>query len=1034
MFTINQSDMPVLPHRHALLVLDLQNDLVSPGCLLPVERPEDLVGNIMNLASEFRDNGKVVWVRSQFESHRSINTGAAASEDVITNAEFPVAPNDTGAAADEGSGKGSGNLNVNLKDGQDSAEFEAAPYTRTLDEEETFLTVVNGTKPKIMVPLSTGSNYCTASVPFIKPSNDIFFSKSHYSAFKTGSLLQALRGQFVTELYICGALTNISIFATAMDAAMYGYHITLVSDCCGYRSQARHDEALRRLEEATGCDIFTAAEVLEQRRSSREKKQPRDVGPANSGRDTKGFRQTLSTMRNSHGSSSRTSRGSTSSPSKVTSASTRERTSHKPIDTPASSVSQPQAQPVTSKNNPQIPKGFIEVEDEYVADGLKQSAPITARVREASICFDEDNATHESSNAILVADEDDSYDLPPVLIKHEKPLRVLNKVKVRSRVAKTSHNHSSEASMRSDPPSDTTLAAATEALEAMSLSNGKGPDAISLKMNANNSKEETEPGTMVDPTSGVLAGTRAHQSPSVSQISVGYGSSKPASDSKVDPVTVQDKEENTLCEGDTKIIENLLDEAEAATVFERIRNEVQWQNMSHLGGEVPRLVAVQGEANLDGSIPVYRHPSDESPPLLSFTKAVSEVKHEVERALGHKVNHCLIQLYRDGTDYISEHSDKTLDIDPNSYIANVSLGATRTMTFRTKRPRRDASSKEFEPSLRQTERALLPHNSLCRMGLATNSKWLHSIRADKRRLAEKSPGELSYNGQRISLTFRLISTFLTSDFTHIYGQGATSKTAEAPSLILHGQSHREHAEAMIMAFGIENQSSYFDWNKVYGTGFDILHMTNTTRLFLSPSDSIANLKIRLMLHEYNVPYTIAFASVPDLRKDGNMHIADFEALPIRFVDNNNERTCIDGDTAIAVYIETFYGPGSEREAISRRSFAKELTRMERANYLKSLWQAKQMDATFFRKTLRAWNSYAEEEQDGFIAGKTLGLADYSLWPVLREVVKNWGWEKIKGEEEIALPALKRYCERMGEKESVIALLKELETEKKSVME
>jgi alkylated DNA repair dioxygenase AlkB len=41
----------------------------------------------------------------------------------------------------------------------------------------------------------------------------------------------------------------------------------------------------------------------------------------------------------------------------------------------------------------------------------------------------------------------------------------------------------------------------------------------------------------------------------------------------------------------------------------------------------------------------------------------------------------LIQLYRTGADYISEHSDKTIDVVRGSRIVNVSLGARRTMTL-----------------------------------------------------------------------------------------------------------------------------------------------------------------------------------------------------------------------------------------------------------------------------------------------------------------------------------------------------------------
>ncbi|AUX47320.1 uncharacterized protein SOCE26_088380 [Sorangium cellulosum] len=77
--------------------------------------------------------------------------------------------------------------------------------------------------------------------------------------------------------------------------------------------------------------------------------------------------------------------------------------------------------------------------------------------------------------------------------------------------------------------------------------------------------------------------------------------------------------------------------------------------------EVPRLVAIQGERAPDGAVPLYRHPADEQPELRAFTPAVDRIRREVERRVGHPLNHCLLQLYRTGRDWISEHSDKTLD-------------------------------------------------------------------------------------------------------------------------------------------------------------------------------------------------------------------------------------------------------------------------------------------------------------------------------------------------------------------------------------
>jgi alkylated DNA repair dioxygenase AlkB len=232
---------------------------------------------------------------------------------------------------------------------------------------------------------------------------------------------------------------------------------------------------------------------------------------------------------------------------------------------------------------------------------------------------------------------------------------------------------------------------------------------------------------------------------------------------------------------------------------------------------VPRLVAVQGEVAADGSFPIYRHPADETPALLPFSPTVEAIRRHVEQTLNHPVNHVLIQHYRSGADYISEHSDKTIDVVPGSKIVNVSLGAQRAMTLRTKR---DAAQAEDEG--RVSARVPLPHNSMFVMGLETNRKWLHSVRTDKRPEKTKSAEERFENGERISLTFRRIGTFLSADQTHIYGQGAKGKTKEDATPVVNGGPE---AAELLSAFGHENQSSGFDWQSGYGAGFDVLHFT-----------------------------------------------------------------------------------------------------------------------------------------------------------------------------------------------------------------
>lgn len=128
----------------------------------------------------------------------------------------------------------------------------------------------------------------------------------------------------------------------------------------------------------------------------------------------------------------------------------------------------------------------------------------------------------------------------------------------------------------------------------------------------------------------------------------------------------------------------------------------------------------------------------------------------------------------------------------------------------------DAESAESRPS----QRIPLPHNSMFVMGPETNKKWLHGINHDNRPLHMKNEAEQQEAGERISLTFRHIGTYLTKDSSKIYGQGAKAKAKEKARPVVNGT---QQAADLIWAFGKENGRSDFNWNRAYGVGFDVLH-------------------------------------------------------------------------------------------------------------------------------------------------------------------------------------------------------------------
>ncbi|KAF1809654.1 hypothetical protein P152DRAFT_364297, partial [Eremomyces bilateralis CBS 781.70] len=264
-------------------------------------------------------------------------------------------------------------------------------------------------------------------------------------------------------------------------------------------------------------------------------------------------------------------------------------------------------------------------------------------------------------------------------------------------------------------------------------------------------------------------------------------------------------------------------------IFSRLCAEVRWQRMFHATGEVPRLVCVQGISQDDGSHPIYRHPSDHVLPLMPFSPSVDAIRLEAEKRVGHPLNHVLIQLYRSGNDYISEHSDKTLDIVHGSKIVNASFGALRTMRLRTKKPEiatiaRAESHPSTVPSTsssdRVTQRVPMPHNSLFVLGPDTNATWLHGIQPDKRAPIDRSSAELAEGGARVSLTFRHIGTWVSGDENLIWGQGATARDKSEARKTIHGG---EEAKKLIMAFGAENRSSEQNsWERFYGKRSDVL--------------------------------------------------------------------------------------------------------------------------------------------------------------------------------------------------------------------
>ncbi|KAF5004354.1 hypothetical protein FDECE_9158 [Fusarium decemcellulare] len=890
MFPFDHAALPQITTRKALIGVDFQADFIAQDGALPVPEPEGLVERTVKLAKAFREVGDVVWVQSQFDEPRP-----APEEQVILTDDVPTS---------RPSSRGRPKLPV------ESLEVAGPP------DPEAFLSHEEAVCVKADTP---GCRIATA-IEEASQKTDAKLTKTHYSAFQSTHLLRILRAKMVMELFICGSMANVGVYATALDAAGHGMAITIVDDCCGYRTESRKASAISSLIELTGCEVASYDEVMESLQPKpKVQKASRSKAPSSTSKRVE--------------------------PSRKTKSGTDEDVRRKSL-------------------TPEIVKNMTGLR--LASDSPSPAAPATQPQTKAS--------------STSTAERRDSEAKPP-----SKP-------------------EESNGVCQGTTAGSQSKAQKQDVVEAVAIKDGDG--------NALEAKEEPSPSqnTAQDATQAKDEEQIKEPSPRVNQ--------------EMDKTKTQTESDDGhllqkgLCEGDTDVIENVLPESLVDGIFDMLRDEVQWQRMSHQGGEVPRLVAVQGEVGQDGSIPVYRHPSDESPPLLPFSPTVSAIKVETEKHLGHPLNHVLIQYYRDGNDYISEHSDKTLDIVQGSYIANVSLGAERTMVFRTKRRDKDPSQGDPSPSdlKRQIQRAKLPHNSLCRLGLQSNMKWLHAIRQDKRPKNQKSPAELAFDGGRISLTFRQIGTFLNREETLVWGQGAKAKTLEDAHPVINGQT--PEAIEMLKAFGTENHATEFDWDAHYGKGFDVLHMSNAPRFFAC-GDSTVNMRIALMLAEYGVNH--AKGSISAASDSGSTQNAEGDA--VKFVDK--DKSTVQGDLAAMLYLDARYGlgkPGSTPRG--PKDLATQFTRFQRGMSFLDAWRNLPKDSSSgkrnpqsLRHELEVWDGFAAEDEGSFCAGSELSLPDFALWPVLHALVEESGLESLDG-----LVKLKDYYERVAGRPNVKKVL------------
>ena len=121
---------------------------------------------------------------------------------------------------------------------------------------------------------------------------------------------------------------------------------------------------------------------------------------------------------------------------------------------------------------------------------------------------------------------------------------------------------------------------------------------------------------------------------------------------------------------------------------------------------------------------------------LPWTKTLLNLKDITEKESGEEYNSCLLNLYHNGSEGVSWHSDGEKDLIKNGAIGSLSFGAQRKFSFKHKRTKENVSK-------------ILEHGSLLVMRGVTQTHWVHQL-----------PTTKTIHSPRVNLTFRKIAAQL----------------------------------------------------------------------------------------------------------------------------------------------------------------------------------------------------------------------------------------------------------------------------------
>lgn len=183
--------------------------------------------------------------------------------------------------------------------------------------------------------------------------------------------------------------------------------------------------------------------------------------------------------------------------------------------------------------------------------------------------------------------------------------------------------------------------------------------------------------------------------------------------------------------GEYIYIPDFFSKEESDALFDTLQHTISWkqEKMNMYGKEIlfPRLTAWYGDSDKPYSFSgITLNPSP-------WTNNLLAIKDRIEAKTTAIFNSVLLNMYRDGSDSISWHTDAEKELGKNPVIASVTFGGTRDFQLRHIETKEKLNIK-------------LSHGSLLIMQGELQHFWQHQIPKTKKQV-----------DPRINLTFRVIN-------------------------------------------------------------------------------------------------------------------------------------------------------------------------------------------------------------------------------------------------------------------------------------